>query len=105
MTTAELEARAHQRAKDQHVRIFKTDRPGVYTTKSKSNPNERYTLVSIDGTTACSCKGFGYRKSCKHVEQLKDRLARDAKRNPVESLPTTMPAEVQPFMSLVTTIA
>jgi hypothetical protein len=79
MTRAEIEARAAQRAYDQHVHIFSVPgRPGVYTTKSKSQPGERYTLVARDGIEACSCKGYEYRQSCKHVEALRNRLAREA---------------------------
>jgi hypothetical protein len=53
----------------------------VYTTKSKSGSGERYTLVARDGIEACSCKGFAYRQSCKHVEALRNRLAREAVRS------------------------
>lgn len=79
MSPAQLEARAIQRARDEHVHIFAVPgRPGVYTTKSKSDPAERYTLVAKHGVLACACKGFAYRASCKHVEALRNRLAREA---------------------------
>ncbi len=82
MTAAELEARAHARAHSEHVHIFIVPgRPGVYTTRSKSDPSERYSMVSRDGMEACSCKGFEYRASCKHIEALRNRLAREAGRN------------------------
>jgi len=71
MHPAELAARAIQRA---------TDRVGVYTTCSRSEPGTRHTLVARDGVTACSCRGYEYRQSCKHVEGLRARLAREAKR-------------------------
>ncbi len=77
MTQQELEARAIARSHSEHVHIFKTDRPGVYTTKSKSDPGERYSLVAKNGIEACSCRGFEYRSSCKHVEALRNRLARE----------------------------
>ncbi len=79
MTQQQLEARANARARAEHVHIFAVaGRPGVYTTKSKSNPAERYSLVARDGITACSCKGYEFRQSCKHVEALRNRLAREA---------------------------
>ncbi len=79
MTTAELTARAADRARTEHVQIRAiAGRPGFYTTRSKTNRAEHYTLVDIDGGQACTCKGFEYRKSCKHVEALRNRLAREA---------------------------
>lgn len=79
MTTAELHARAIQRAHDEHVHIFKVpNRPGVYTTLSKSRPRARYVLVvEDDGTVGCSCRGFLNHKACKHAEGLLNRLARE----------------------------
>ena len=38
MHPAELAARAIQRAKDEHIHIRATDRVGVYTTCSRSEP-------------------------------------------------------------------
>ncbi|MCR4294322.1 MAG: hypothetical protein NUW21_02215 [Elusimicrobia bacterium] len=82
MSTAELRARANDRAHAEHVHIFAVPgRPGFYVTKSKSDPSERFTLVNDGRTLACSCKGFGYRKSCKHVEALWNRLAREQQRS------------------------
>ncbi len=77
---AALEARAAQRAHDEHVYIRATDRPGVYSTCSKSEPGRKYTLVAKNGVEACSCRGFEYRRSCKHREALRNRLAREARR-------------------------
>lgn len=80
MTNATIEARAIQRAKDQHVHIFAVaGRQGVYTTKSKSDPTERYTLVAKGSEVGCSCKGFAYRGSCKHAAALEARLARESR--------------------------
>ncbi len=75
-----LEARALERARDEHIHIFQVPgRPGFYRTRSRSNPRERHSLVvGPDGIIGCSCDGFYYRESCKHVEQLKNRLAREA---------------------------
>lgn len=80
MTEATIAARANARAHTEHVHIFAIPgRPGVFTTKSKSNPAQRYTLVlGPDDNHGCSCKGFEYRQSCKHVEALRNRLARGA---------------------------
>lgn len=79
MTDAEKEARARRRAREQRVHIFVVPgRPGVYTTKSKSDPTERYDLVARDGVIACSCPGYEHHKVCKHAEALKSRLAREA---------------------------
>jgi hypothetical protein len=81
MHPAELAARANQRAHDEHVHIFAVPgRPGVYVTSSKSEPGTKHTLVARDGIEACSCRGYEYRSSCKHVEALRNRLAREAKR-------------------------
>ncbi len=78
MTTAELQARAIARAHDEHIYIRRVpNRPGVYTARSRSNPHRRYSLVDHDGTQACSCPGFANRASCKHVEGLRQRLARE----------------------------
>lgn len=79
MTTAELQARALQRAYEQHIHIFAVPgRPGVYITRSKSDPYTRYSLIARDGELACSCPGFAYRGNCKHAEALENRLAREA---------------------------
>jgi hypothetical protein len=81
MSEAELQARAIARAHDERVHIFAvTGRPGVYRTRSKSDPMERHSLVARDGVEACSCRGFEYRKSCKHIEALRNRLGRESRR-------------------------
>jgi hypothetical protein len=79
MTRQELEARANDRSHAEHVHIFAVPgRPGCYQTSSKSEPGLKYALVAKNGSEACSCKGFAYRASCKHVEALRNRLAREA---------------------------
>ena len=80
MSPIELSARANQRAHDQRVHIFAVPgRPGYFTTRSKSDPRERYSLVAGANEVACSCKGFQYYKTCKHSEALLNRLAREAR--------------------------
>lgn len=83
MTAAELQARAHQRAYEQRVSIRAVrNRPGYYTARSRSEPRRRYTLVALGDDIACSCPGFHYRRHCKHVEALRNRLAREGRRFP-----------------------
>lgn len=78
MTSEELEARALTRAYRERVHIFSVPgRPGVYVTRSRSNPEERYNLVARDGVVACSCKGYEYRATCKHAQALLNRRARE----------------------------
>ena len=81
MTTGELQARAHAHAHDEHIYIRAVrNRPGYYTPRSRTDPRRRYTLVAIGSDIACSCSGFYYRRSCKHVEALRNRLAREGRR-------------------------
>lgn len=78
MTAGELQARAAQRASDEHIHIFKV--AGVadlYTTKSKSDGSQRYFLSITGGYIGCACRGFEYRKSCKHALALAKRAARE----------------------------
>jgi hypothetical protein len=91
MSLAEMEARAAQRAHDEHVHIFAVPgRPGVYQTTSKSEPGKKYTLVSKNGIEACSCRGYEYRRSCKHIEALRNRLAREARKANVTPIRATV---------------
>jgi hypothetical protein len=86
MTTAELLARAHQRAYDEHIYIRAVpNRPGYFTARSRSEPWRRYSLVAIGSDVACSCAGYYYRRGCKHVEGLRNRLAREGLRLPPPS--------------------
>ena len=83
MSPAELQARAHARAHDERIYIRAVrNRPGYYTTRSRSEPYRRPTLVAIGSDIACSCAGFYHRRSCKHVEALRNRLAREGHRFP-----------------------
>ncbi len=95
MSEAELQARAIDRAHRERVHIFRVPgRPGVFRTRSKSDPEKRHSLVVRDGAEACSCRAFAYRKVCKHVEALRNRLAREAVHGPssTESQPAAMQA-------------
>lgn len=84
MEITQLTALALQRGRDEHVYIRSIKgRPGYFTTRSKSNPAERFFLVNVGGTQACSCPGFRYRESCKHVERLRSRLGREDNNAPV----------------------
>jgi hypothetical protein len=80
MAQETMQARAQQRAREQHVHILAVlGRPDCYVTVSKSYPRERYSLVAgPDGIVGCSCKGFEYRQICKHSQALLNRLAREA---------------------------
>lgn len=79
MTSDELQARAIQRAKDLNTHIMRLrGRPGVYTCTSSENKRKHYVLIARDGMEVCSCEGFAYRQNCRHVEALRNRLAREA---------------------------
>jgi hypothetical protein len=96
MMQIELDARAHQRAYEQRVHIFAVPgRPGVYTTRSKSEPRVRYSLFANGDDVACSCAGFSFRQSCKHSEALKNRLGREATRG--SRHPANAPARILPW--------
>ena len=91
MTPALLQARAHQRAYEEHIYIRAVPRrPGYFTTRSRSEPHRRYTLVAIGADLACSCAGFYHRRNCKHVEALRNRLAREGQHFP-EPLSAQLP--------------
>lgn len=79
MSAAQIDARALARATDERVRINAVPGlPGRYWTSSKSAPGVRYALVDTGREVACSCPGFQYRASCKHVAGLLKRLGRTA---------------------------
>jgi hypothetical protein len=101
MTSAELLARAHARAHDEHIYIRAVpNRPGYYTARSRSLPRVRHSLVALGSDVACSCAGFYHRRSCKHVEALRNRLAREGRRyaHPLED-PALLPAMQLPLFA------
>ena len=78
MMDEQLQARAIQRARDLNTHIMKVrGRPGVYSCTSTDDKRRRYILVARNGFEACSCEGFAYRQSCRHVEALRNRLGRE----------------------------
>ncbi|MGI8550069.1 MAG: hypothetical protein ACR2PL_04595 [Dehalococcoidia bacterium] len=87
MSPEQLQARAILRARDLHTHVMRVrGRPGVYTVTSSENRRRRYVVVVRDGTEACSCPGFTYRQSCRHVEALRNRLGRErGPRNPLQA--------------------
>lgn len=92
MTAAELQARAHARAYNEHIYIRAVpNRPGYYTARSRTEPRRRHSLVAIGADIACSCAGFYHRRNCKHVEALRNRLAREGR-----SFPDPLSAAVEP---------
>jgi hypothetical protein len=96
MTPAELQARAHARAHDEHLYIRSVpNRPGYYTARSRTEPSRRYSLVAIGQDIACSCNGFYHRRHCKHVEALRNRLAREGG---VQSATSPTDPAVQPSL-------
>jgi hypothetical protein len=99
MTDAELMARAHARAFDEHLYIRAVpNRPGYYTVRSRNAPRYRHSLVALGNDVACSCSGFHYRRSCKHAEALRNRLAREGHRypHPVQD-PALLPMQLSLF--------
>lgn len=92
MTPALLQARAHARAHNEHLYIRAVpNRPGYYTVRSRSNPNLRHTLVAIGDDLACSCTGFYHRRNCKHIEALRNRLAREGRVMPAAAQQSELP--------------
>jgi hypothetical protein len=78
MMNEHLQARAVQRARDLNTHIMRVrGRPGVYTCTSSEDKQRKYSLVARNGIEACSCDGFAYRQSCRHVEALRNRLGRE----------------------------
>lgn len=42
---------------------------------SNSNPNIKYHVtVKFNGESTCTCKGFGYRHTCSHIDMIKEVL-------------------------------
>ena len=42
---------------------------------SSREPNKKYTVtVTQNGQVICECKGFQFRKNCKHCDQIKKQL-------------------------------
>lgn len=79
MNAATLEARALAKAKALHTHVMKVaGREGVYTVTSESEPGVKHYLVSKNGVDGCDCRGFQFRQSCRHIEALRARLAREA---------------------------
>lgn len=74
----QLQARAIQRARDLNTHIMRVrGRSGVYSCTSSEDKHKKYILVARNGMEVCSCDGFAYRQSCRHVEALRNRLGRE----------------------------
>ena len=46
----------------------------VFKVSSKSDLNKTYTVTVENGGYHCTCTGFGYRRKCCHVEEIKSEL-------------------------------
>lgn len=45
----------------------------TWTVASNRDPNTFYTVTQhVDGSWECTCKGFQYRRSCSHIEGIKN---------------------------------
>lgn len=47
-------------------KVFK---PGNW--KVKGSKGDSYTVTSLDGQWNCTCPGFGFRRKCKHIDEVK----------------------------------
>lgn len=50
--------------------------PVRYQMPSISQPGKTHSIVARDGKPACDCKGFLFRKTCSHIENLKRQVPR-----------------------------
>jgi hypothetical protein len=74
MTRQELQARAADRAVAQHVKPYRLS-DGSFAVPSATTDGIAYTVrVNVDGEPECTCLGFQYRQSCKHVEAVRSLL-------------------------------
>jgi hypothetical protein len=74
MTREQLQARAADRAIAEHVRPYRLS-DGTYAVPSTTTDGIAYTVrVNVDGEPECTCLGYQYRQSCKHVEAVRAQL-------------------------------
>lgn len=51
--------------------MINRDAPDMHETVESSRTGEEYDVVRVNGEWSCSCKGFGFRRNCKHVKMVK----------------------------------
>lgn len=67
-------ARARRAGPVHLVRVLRRDGSVLLTAQSRSEPGAAYELVEVaPGRWACSCRGFGYRGTCSHLQALGSR--------------------------------
>ena len=71
----QLEARS--RARVNGVRVREVLRGNQYSTASQSQPDTVYELKRTRAGWTCSCPGFTYSGSCKHIGQVERRSERE----------------------------
>jgi hypothetical protein len=59
-------------------KIYKVKGEDRWLVQSKTNPSE-YHHVSLEG---CDCKGFEYRKTCRHLEALYQKIENEINQQP-----------------------
>ena len=70
------EQKAVERARAERIRIVKLVGQERYLARSRTvEPGSYYELTVAWGRVRCSCPGFTYRASCKHVAALQARIS------------------------------
>ena len=49
-------------------------RPDVATYDVKGSTGNTYTVTNDAGAWTCTCPGFGWRRRCRHINEVKSRL-------------------------------
>jgi hypothetical protein len=57
---------------DGRVANTHTTKENTQTWSVEGSRGSRYTVVRAQSTWTCTCPGFQFRKSCRHIQELKD---------------------------------
>ncbi len=53
-----------------------TNSPDIRETVVSSRTGEEYDVARVNGEWNCTCKGFSFRRNCKHIKELKSNLSK-----------------------------